>query len=48
MSVVAVEINTKVGPPADLAPPAWVFLSSPHVPLSSSALRALRESAAAS
>lgn len=33
---------------ADLAPPAWVFLSSPHVPLSSSALRALRESAAAS
>ena len=29
---------------ADLAPPAWVFLSSPHVPLSSTQLRATRES----
>ncbi len=29
---------------ADMAPPAWVFLSSPHVPLSSTQLRAERES----
>jgi len=29
---------------ADMAPPAWVFLASPHVPLSSSRLRAERES----
>lgn len=33
---------------ADMTPPAWVFLSSPHVPLSSSQIRAMRESAAAS
>lgn len=33
---------------ADMVPPAWVFLSSPHVPLSSSALRARAESAGAS
>ncbi len=33
---------------ADMTPPAWVFLSSPHVPLSSTQLRARRESAISS
>jgi nicotinate-nucleotide adenylyltransferase len=33
---------------ADMAPPAWVFLPSPHVPLSSTALRARGESGGAS
>ena len=33
---------------AGMTPPAWVFLSSPHVPLSSTQLRAKRESRPAS
>jgi nicotinate-nucleotide adenylyltransferase len=33
---------------ASMPPPAWVFLASPHVPLSSTALRAKRETAIAS
>jgi len=33
---------------ADMAPPAWVFLSAPHVPLSSTQLRARGESQVAS
>ena len=31
-----------------ILPPAWVFLASPHVPLSSTALRARRETTIAS
>ena len=40
--------ESQAGRLADMTPPAWVFLSSPHVPLSSTQLRARRESAAAS